>query len=1832
MTDNQTPTLSETIDTIRTGLRDYIEATYHVGNASVVAQRRLLLDDPGVISQRPYLESTPRYQADRRFGDLDIPTSAKELFAVLSSPRSDGSRLIYDPPYTHQADATELALGPRQRNLVITTGTGSGKTESFLLPVLGKLASEASESPASFRTSAVRALLLYPMNALVNDQLGRLRSILGDERVKSFFEARGGRPARFARYTSRTLYPGVRSGSKDGDRLKSIKTFYIDLLDRAAGSISTADAEEAQRLIDELEARGKWPAKADLRSWFGTPGSKWSNRALLQDGDAELLTRHEVLADPPDLLVTNYSMLEYMLMRPLERSVFDKTQTWLRANPSERLILVVDEAHLYRGAAGAEVAMLIRRLRARLDVPADRLQVICTSASFEDLGHATSFASQLTGTRSNSFSPLTGDLALRSSSTPGDQADVAALSTINVTKFYEAETDAGRIDAVREFLAFRGVTPANTVAQSLYDALANYGPLGLLVNETMGKAHALDELSEIVFHGANALQAESALTTLAALGSVARASEYEPGLLPCRVHAFFRGLPGLWACPDPSQHSDVEPGSPIGRLFSQPREACDCGARVYEYFTCRNCGSSYIRGYVANPSEPDYLWQEPGTTFASSDGVVIELQPIDVLLETPSPGGRDRPIDFDVETGRVNPRMLTERAIAASISAVDESDDDDDPSPQAGLYYPCGVCRQTTNFNRTTVQDHQTKGDQPFQAVVTKQIAAQPPGPVRDLNFAPLRGRKVLIFSDSRQMAARLAPNLQRYSAADAVRPALVYGWKELSDDSTVADYLNLNDTYLAIVLGSIRLGLRIRPELKTGESFGMHRDVADALTRSDPPNFLSLLLSSQRTSAPKSLLHHMANAACDRYYGLQALALASVREIPSLTSTLANLPPIAGVGETPEQRIYLGRVWIAQWASIGIWFDAMDASWTTGAKRDGRVGFSTGRFDRVLKTWMGKDGKKQFDKHWLPALLSSFCTPVDATKHRIRSDKLTLDLSAEWSYCRFCRSTVRPPVDLERCPQCSTMGLERIDPNSDPVFKTRKGYYRSSAAKALATGETDAVSIIAAEHTAQLNAANRNEVFSRAERYEMLFQDIDLGGVGSIDGDTAIDVLSCTTTMEVGIDIGSLSGVALRNMPPSRSSYQQRAGRAGRRGNAVATVVAFGSADTHDEHYFESPADLIRGKVVDPTLTLDNAEIVRRHVTAYLLQRYHHDRLPGFDPNQSAQLFEVLGTVDQFLSTSAVLNRSDIEAWLITHEASLADGVGDWLPDELNSTDREELLDTLVAGTLAAIDHALESSLDNAEDPVEADAETDPDEATADATDGGPSNRATKNLLDRLLYKGVLPRYAFPTDVVSFHVFDLASDPFRQEYRYAPSQGLDVALTQYAPGKKVWIDGREWRSGAIYSPMKSERQDAWAERKIYFECTQCRYAKTVEASEAERGAVQNCDACGAEDAFGAAKYWLRPPGFAHPALDDEEVSTDDQPAIGYATRAKLVAPGPQEGGEWKPLGSRLRTFYNRDKLLVSNTGGRSGGYDYCVRCGRIEQSVSPLIDLVQPHTKPFPDSRDSQCEGALRTRGLVLGTDFITDVLLVSLKVDTPLSLHPAFLSSQIALRTVADALTLAAVRLLELEPGELMAEFRPALSDLGPEGLEAEIYIYDTLAGGAGFARRTGELGLELFEEALHLLENCAAACDKSCYRCLRSFKNRFDHKNLDRHLGATLLRYVLRGELPAIDPERLRKSTDLVAADLARLDLDGVTIERDARLEIEGLGPVTVPIAVRTASQTIAVGLHPPLAQDYPTSDDLNDLKEFQVEIPVILIDELWVTMNLPAATSRVCEMLT
>ena len=1831
-------TIGETVQQLHKSLQDYIEASYHVSHPTLVAQRQQIFQTPGVIHQRPYLESTPRYKTGISFQDLGLDAAALDVFTAVSKAEDDLGLLIHDPPYEHQAISVKQAL-VNGRSLAIMTGTGSGKTECFLLPILGKLASEAQrKGPIFGETPAVRAMVLYPMNALVNDQLGRLRLLFADRRIVERFTNWAGRPARFARYTSRTLYPGVRDVRKDQNRLAPIGDYYVRNLALAQGPASS-DQAAAAALVQELKKRGKWPAKPDLIGWYGRSGTRWQDsksgefkRCVTLPDDAELFTRHEVQEAPPDILVTNYSMLEYMLMRPLERPIFDHTRDWLKANPEERFLLVIDEAHLYRGAAGAEVALLIRRLCARLGIPPERLQVICTSASMRDPDYAVEFAAQLTGKDPADFRVVQGDLLLRTGASKGTLQDALALDRIDLQAFYESETDDERLSQVEEFLSYRIIDPPGELHRALYEALVSFPPMANLINMTMTEAQPVASLGEALFEEVPPDVAARAVTNLIALASTARLDSTQPGLMPCRVHSFYRGLAGLWVCMDPQckELPADQRGGPSGKLFGQPRDVCDCGARVLELYTCRNCGTAYGRAYTDDVEDPDFLWSEPGGALRTLAGYYDEFAPVDLLLEDPVFSDQVEPAEYDLVTGRLNPVHMgnRNRQVYLRANRWESSETDDGPSVATpGEFKPCAVCGESAAYGYSSVQEHLTKGDQPFQALIAKQLQVQPPGPVQVTELAPLQGRKVLVFSDSRQMAARLAPNLQTYSTQDALRPLIVSGYHRLTSSSIPAGLLSLEDLYLGVLIAAKQMGVRLRPELKAGESFQAEKDVEQAINNGaldDDAQLLVLLINLRSSTPPESLLRAIMNSLRDRYYGLESLALASITERSGHAPNITALPDIPGYAESQEEKLALARAWLRCWTRPGISMNGMPPAW-----RSRFVHHHSGRFrdiNRILSTRRSQD---LFNKEWLPGLLDLFAERILPGRFQVNGKELSLEVGGEWAYCQSCRTTQRPFPGRGTCVKCGQDTAEIIDPSADPVFVARKGYYRASALDALQEPPRSPMAFIAAEHTAQINTAQAGEVFSKAEENELLFQDVELGPGDTGRGRPAIDVLSCTTTMEVGIDIGALSGVSLRNMPPARANYQQRAGRAGRRGNAVATVTAFGSADSHDEHYFEQPDLMIRGAVDDPVLTLDNVEIARRHVTAYLLQRYHHARLPDIVPSDQPQLFAVLGTVVDFKNPGNVLNRMDLEVWLRSNEAALKEDVAAWLPIEIDVVERQGALDRLIEETLGPIDDAIEYASDASGDNGKtADGEDSggleaQDEQGEEVSDRDP---ASENLLDRLLYKAVLPRYAFPTDVAAFHVFDQdRSTSYRAAFRFTPSQGLPTALSQYAPGKKVWIDNKLWMSGAVYSPMPSDRFNAWQTRRLYYECKDCRYALTKPLEDGNRGETQDCHGCGGIGTLGPAKNWLRPPGFAHPVGKEEGTSPDDQPMRSYATRAKLTMPSPSDPAGWTNLNERLRVHYTRPHLLVTNSGPRDEGYTYCTICGLIEPTALRNGEVGAVHRKPYPDSRNPDCRGGGATTGLVLGTDFISDALLVSVRVQPPLTLLPGLLATNVALRTISEALTKAACKNLELEAHELQAEYRPALTADGREGREAEIYLYDTLSGGAGFAQRVGKLGLVAFEEALQILEGCPENCDRSCYRCLRSYKNKFEHDLLDRHLGASLLRFLVHGTYPTLDHGRIASSTTLLFEDLCRQALDGVTVKLNHLMTVPEVGTVTAPIYVKQADGSeFIIGLHGPLTPDDPPDAALRKVRETCPSIPVLLWDEILVRRNLPAAT--------
>lgn len=1847
-------TIKETISQLHSSLQQYIEATYHISAPALISQRKELLNRPSVIHQVPYIESTPRYKTGKSFAAIEgLPPAALQAYLALADAEGESPALLHNPPYKHQSDAILHGL-VQGKNLIIMTGTGSGKTESFLLPILGKLTREASTNPASFRDQpAVRAMLLYPMNALVNDQLGRLRSLFGDQRLVALFQKWAQRPARFARYTSRTPYAGLRTRDKDSRKFHAFDEFYVEIQRQAQGAPSE-EQQQAKTLLQQLKTKGKWPAKPDLITWFGDKGTEWQDRktgkfrrAVTLPNDVELITRHEVQDAPPDLLVTNYSMLEYMLMRPIERPIFDRTREWLEHNPREKFLIVLDEAHLYRGAAGAEVGLLLRRLRDRLNIPPERFQVICATASFKDAEYAPQFGAQLAGVPPESFIAIQGDFDWRAHAATGSKKDAEILTAIDLVKFYAQEDDDSRLKIIEPWLNHRHTTGGSSLEVALFQSLEEFPPLGLLINTTMKQARPIEELGQALFPDSPKPEADAAATVLMALGSIAKPNPKSPGLLPCRIHNFFRGLPGLWVCMDAdcSELAESEKSGICGKMYSQPRERCACGARVHQFFTCRFCGTAYARAYTDDVDCPSALWSEPGGRLRMEEGDTSPLLPLDMLLEAPNPANPTELADYDLETGRLNPnqhgpRMRTIHLRHDRVTPPPDENGDVDASMEArGQFIPCACCGKSARHGGSTVQDHQTKGDQPFQALVAKQIQIQPGNATPPTRFAPLRGRKVLAFSDSRQVAARLAPNLQMYSTRDSLRPLIAWGYTRLQSVDGLKPLMSLNDLYLAILLASKKLRVRLRPELKPAETFAAE-DVVDLAVESgstDTDSGLQFLLIKLRAEMPpQALLEDIITTVQDPFLGFEALALASLCERAELTPKLEKMPAIPGLAETADNKVALARAWLRCWRNNGFWLSQMPTSWWNRPANQGvsvKAKKGKGNFKAMEVVIPDKPARKLFEQKWTPLLLSMFCTNMGG-EYQLRGGELSLLFDAPWVRCSTCKSVHRPIPGVAHCLDCGTEGVYSLEPGSDPVFLARKGYYREPVMAALGQPPAEPMALIAAEHTAQLNAPQNEDIFSKAEENELLFQDVAPALGKKAHRATAIDVLSSTTTMEVGIDIGALSGVALRNMPPGRANYQQRAGRAGRRGNAVATVIAFGSADSHDEHYFSNPDGMIRGDVIDPKLTLDNCDITLRHIRAFLLQRYHQDRLPDIDPAQPHDLFSVLGSVASFKSGKSMLNITDFKAWLSDSETALRSRIASWIPLELSAKDRTFLLAGFMPDCIKALEDAIQflpdekaqaQSEDDEEGEAEDAAETDEEKPLRDPDSG--------KLLDRLLYRGVLPRYAFPTDVATFHVFDQAkSSHFRAVMRFAPSQGLPIALSQYAPGKQIWISGKCYSSGAIYTTMSSERFAAWEAKRLYCECSACGFARTYTIGEISKGDRQDCPACATKNSFGEARYWLRPPGFAHPVDVPEVTSPDEIPETSYATRAKLTMQTPSDQAKWTKVNDRVQILKERKHLLVSNTGPKRDGYSYCVKCGRIEASSEPTPLLTAPHRKPYPDDKQPDCEGAGTSRHIVLGTNFITDIALFSMKVEAPLRLLPGHYPTDVALRTVSESLAKAACQMLEIEPAELMAEYRPSLTPEGQQGLKAEIFLYDTLAGGAGFSSQLIDKGTELLQRALQIVKQCPENCEASCYRCLRSFKNKFEHALLDRHVAAELLEFLLTGVLPSFNAVRIADSQSLLYKDLSRQSDDGAKYEFDAPISVAGIGEVTVPIlATRKDGKRFVVALSAPLTSDYAANEWVRQILAKSSELPVKIVNELVVRGNLPAATREVRQFI-
>ena len=1185
------------------------------------------------------------------------------------------------------------------------------------------------------------------------------------------------------------------------------------------------------------------------------------------------------------------------------------------------------------------------------------------------------------------------------------------------------------------------------------------------------------------------------------------------------------------------------------------------------------------------------------------------------------------------------------------------------------MFQNCPCCRAQGD----QIQDHVTKGDEPFQEVVSSQLLEQPPRPEID---TPLRGRKALIFSDGRQAASRLAGKLQQYSMRDAVRPMLLYGLSIL--EKRFVGPVTLDHAYAALLAGCAMKNVTLRPAQapQFEEDLALFRE----LLTSDPPvseqdlRSRSAELNTHRTN--KALMLALYPVLKDPHTGLSALGLATIRAALDQTDLRAfqslPAPPEPATLSEDERRWALLDLWLNDAVlSHALYLPTTPSEWldaSDGAKiRRTKATFPPFVKELVGTKWFNANLKARAGSpsEWGRFLSRTFGVNETANGFILRASKVqVVSKGIDWRRCDTCTSA-QPfnPLASDSCrvrpgrSACSGT-TSALQPDSDPVFQSRKGHFRRHVKRLDEDPDYAPHPYVAAEHSAALNDSSNSGAVARAEWHEMRFQDLDVEGPeGRRDG--PIDVLSCTTTMEVGIDIGSLTAVALRNVPPGRANYQQRAGRAGRRGSALSTVVTYCGADSHDQEFYSHPAAMVSGPVPDPSLNLDNLEIIRRHCFALLMSMFQMAVIADPDDGSvSANVFESLGMLRDFrIGNATEFSYAGLKAWLEREAVSLrstlenvvpspvlevAPGFVEDVPLALLTALREvgagpveptemdvqlsPAIDELVAesggkeaqtaggGLIPDWGDDLDfDALDmGADETVETSADFDRIE---DAPEGGLD---PEKLLDRLFDRGVLPRYAFPTDVVTFHVFDPAASTDRKAVlKYSPQQGLNQALSGYAPGREVWVNGERHYSFGIWTPFnRRDCWQAWYAMKVYFECDRCGYARVEQRSD-EHYVEQalDCPACGTAASMGPGTRWLRPPGFAHPVDLDPELPLEDSPTPTRPTRAKLSAPftdsGPAERSDKAANGAGYGIWTAKQRLVLTNTGSHDQmkpGFLYCPRCGRAEPNGWGAGRFQRGgHPRPNPDHHPhgASCNGTPTV--VVLGNEFETDIALFRFQLAGAVTLPPGSVVAKIVLTTVAEALASAATKILDIEEADIGAEFRVAMTSGGRTGKEVEVYLYDLTPGGAGFVRSAAADPKRLFEAALTRLEACD--CTHSCYECMRSYKNKWDHKYLDRTLGAAFFRHVVHGEVPTLgsdDEDRLLRALEV---DLME---SGRAVERvQGGLRLPELG-----------GRLVALG-HPMTPGEAGSANGRALVASGETHV---VVDQLLVDRALPAAVQR------
>ncbi|SNS43380.1 Helicase conserved C-terminal domain-containing protein [Geodermatophilus saharensis] len=1710
----------------------YYNTPFGLADEELQRERQDLLDQDNGVYRRPLIELRPEYTLAGH--DLAASAAAGGAAPELADFAAAGLIPAGRQLYRHQEEA--LAVGRRaDRNMVITAGTGSGKTESFLLPILDSLLEESrswtgTRGPASSwwqdengafvpqrkgevgRPQAVRAMILYPMNALVDDQLIRLRKALDSDHARAWLDAnRNGHRFFFGRYTGATPV----TGSPDDNRA----------------------VRDLRRLLRDLDGRS---AKAQA---LGGETQYFMPRL----GGAEMRSRWDMLDAPPDVLITNYSMLNVMLLRDRESAFFEQTRQWLQSDAAHRFTLVIDELHTYRGTAGTEVALLIRNLRNRLGLieSPGQLRVLAASASL-DPARDRKYIQDFFGLDEGTFEFLQGDTVQPNPL----RADISQA----------AEDLAGASDA-KEALRVAEASGAPTALRSAFHLGAD--------GRALPAPEAKDErqLEGLLFGQADSSVAKAALTNLLAAIPL---SEDRPGWPRLRAHLFFRNVPGMWACTDPrcpdapSRTTEVPT---VGRLFAEPTTRCTCGARVLELLYCQNCGDVLLGGFV--PAGETQL--SPFRSLMLADVPDLAKMPDQVSLERTAD-------NFLVYWPRTAKPELDDLAWDADGKKVDYAYRPSILIPASGEVRNALQGKQPTGwtFHVTSKIDRKTGRPQrdltslsPFPTRCpscaddweirhTKAGTVPPTDPLRQRS--PIRGmrtgfekinqvlvtelvegldddqRKAIVFTDSRQDAAKLSAGMGLRHYQDLLRLLVherVAAAADAADDVAAAkrffvDRDRTEETRQATKRLKQRFGAKYDraaelwrdedDEAHTGELAQLESELAAATPLSDVANQVgeTLLSLGVNPGGPSPSLNSAHNGQQDP---------TPWSSLFDWTTTPAR--PRAGLGLTEQE--LLGRiddnlkseVIEGLFSGAGRDFESLGLGWLTLASDQARPDLEPASMPAIARSSLRVLGDlRRFfglrdPRDKAHARLTAYWDAVART-HGLDPAEVASGVRAFWSdavrdyLIDPARVTMRQPgQEAWICGNCRRQHLHRgsgictrcrqLLPVQGSPTRRGQDYYSWKA-----TEHRGRFRLNSAELTGQTDKVDAQ---SRQARFQGVF--LDEGGRESRLAD-GIDLLSVTTTLEAGVDIGALELVVLGNMPPTRFNYQQRVGRAGRRTSPVAVALTVCRGRSHDEYYFARPHSITNEPTPKPYLALDRTEILRRALRSEVLRMAFAELGPQLIKTKI--LSDLTNNPHgQFgLTAEWPAVRHLVQKWIDERRAQVeaaAQALCTFAPADVSAQNWAEWVrDDLVA----TIDHACNPAGGHVE------------------------------LSQRLAEAGALPMFGFPTHVRYLHL-----NPPQNSRPWPPSGVIDrdlgMAVSQFAPLSEVVRDGQVYPvvGVAAFKPVGNkpvpEAEPLGSTRHLAV-CRSC--AHLAETDSSAVGEMDPCPRCSAAPGTYQGLQLREPLGFraGRPKDFDGNFSWSARAMAARAMTDLSKLMRTEEAGvtAFSGPGTRYVINDNGGNLHRFRPSGPSpwGGY---VSVEAVEKGLLPsafatgdaisvALGAVQPTDFLFVGSR----RPVMSDLGLRLDLD--TSAMQQSGAPESANARKAAWYSLAFLLRT-------AAATYLDVQTLELSAGIYNGLVDDSPTMMA---FLADTLENGAGFSTHLGSPDVfdKLMDgqvrEYLTSLEEPAHAteCSASCYRCLRDYSNMAYHALLDWRLARDLLSVLQTGQLP-IDPHRERRA---------------------------------------------------------------------------------------------------